>query len=97
MELCFCVIVFLCFCVNTLVSSSIPFVIDGYVNMLHLSCSLSTDGQDAILGLHACFSYRTMRNKCVIVARLIINTQDTLLAQSVAIRHIGILQYLRSL
>ena len=91
-----CCFVFLWFCVNPL-SSSIPFVIDGYVNMLHLSCSLGTDGQDAILGLHAGLSHRAMRHKRVIVARLVINAQYALLARPVAIRNICILQYLRGL
>lgn len=72
-QMCICIFILVWFCVNTLVSSLIPFVINGYVNMLHLSCSLGTDGQDAILGLHACLSHRAMRNKGVIVARLIIH------------------------
>ena len=66
-----CCFVFLWFCVNPL-SSSIPFVIDGYINMLHIPCSHGTDGQDAILGLHAGLSHRAMRHKRVIVARLVI-------------------------
>ena len=78
-------------------SLSVPFVIYRYAHMLLFARPLRADRQYAVLRLRSRLRHRAMRHKRIIAARLTIHAHDALLAMPVAIRHISILQHLRSL